>query len=207
MAKLPYSWSKVSAGDIVSFVYKNRDGRNLRRTILVIDPKLLNRAKNKSSQYLVHGIQLEVSNVPTNMEMKKILETAGTPEVVDEDKKIYRVILDGNSKQIYRRLKSLIKKHETPKSGLWLQATSKRSEVLKIYVNSMTNKKIKLSYLSKYDKKNTSNGEKNGVNKSKLKESFFRATCISFESFFAFFNILSQKLSVIGASLKVCAQI
>tara|TARA_A100001391_G_scaffold125479_1_gene85685 strand:- start:288 stop:728 length:441 start_codon:yes stop_codon:yes gene_type:complete len=111
MAKLPYSWSKVSAGDIVSFVYKNRDGRNLRRTILVIDPKLLNRAKNKSSQYLVHGIQLEVSNVPTNMEMKKILETAGTPEVVDEDKKIYRVILDGNSKQIYRRLKTLIKKH------------------------------------------------------------------------------------------------
>ena len=99
MAKLPYSWSKVSAGDIVSFVYKNRDGRNLRRTILVIDPKLLNIAKNKSSQYLVHGIQLEVSNVPTNMEMKKILETAGTPEVVDEDKKIYRVILDGNSKQ------------------------------------------------------------------------------------------------------------
>ena len=111
MAKLPYSWSKVSAGDIVSFVYKNRDGRNLRRTILVIDPKLPNRAKNKSSQYLVHGIQLEVSNVPTNMEMKKILETAGTPEVVDEDKKIYRVILDGNSKQIYRRLKTLIKKH------------------------------------------------------------------------------------------------
>ena len=111
MAKLPYSWSKVSAGDIVSFVYKNRDGRNLRRTILVIDPKLLNRAKKKSSQYLVHGIQLEVSNVPTNMEMKKILETAGTPEVVDEDKKIYRVILDGNSKQIYRRLKVLIKKH------------------------------------------------------------------------------------------------
>ena len=111
MAKLPYSWSKVSAGDIVSFVYKNRDGRNLRRTILVIDPKLLNRAKNKASQYLVHGIQLEVSNVPTNMEMKKILETAGTPEVVDEDKKIYRVILDGTSKQIYRRLKTLIKKH------------------------------------------------------------------------------------------------
>ena len=111
MAKLPYNWSKVSAGDIVSFVYKNRDGRNLRRTILVIDPKLLNRAKNKSSQYLVHGIQLEVSNVPTNMEMKKILETAGTPEVVDEDKKIYRVILDGTSKQIYRRLKTLIKKH------------------------------------------------------------------------------------------------
>ena len=31
--------------------------------------------------------------------------------MVDEDKKIYRVILDGTSKQIYRRLKTLIKKH------------------------------------------------------------------------------------------------
>ena len=42
MAKLPYSWNKVSPGDIVSFVYENRDGRKLRRTILVLDPKLSN---------------------------------------------------------------------------------------------------------------------------------------------------------------------
>mgnify|MGYP001254941519 CR=1 FL=1 len=53
MAKLPYSWNKVSPGDIVSFVYENKDGRKLRRTILVLDPKLLNRAKNPSSKYLV----------------------------------------------------------------------------------------------------------------------------------------------------------
>ena len=111
MAKLPYSWNKVSAGDIISFVYETKDGKKLRRTILVIDPKLRNRAKNKSSQYLVHGIQLEVSNKPTNTEIKKILESAGTTEIVDEDKKIYRVTLDGNAKQTYTKMKTLIKRH------------------------------------------------------------------------------------------------
>ena len=102
MAKLPYTWSKVSRGDIVSFVYVSNEGRRLRRTILVLEPKL---------KGLVHGIQLEVSNVPTNTEIKKILESAGTPEIVDADKKIYKVKLAGNSKRVYTKLKTLIKRH------------------------------------------------------------------------------------------------
>ena len=103
MAKLPYSWNKVGAGDIVSFVYESKDGKRLRRTILVIDPKLRNRAKNKSSQYLVHGIQLEVSNKSTNTEIKKILESAGTPEIVDADKKIPIAAIedDNNNRPMY----------------------------------------------------------------------------------------------------------
>ena len=102
MAKLPYTWNKVSAGDIVSFVYKSKNGRRLRRNILVLEPKL---------KGLVHGIQLEISNVPTNTEIKKILESAGTPQVVDGDKKIYRVILGGGAKATYKKLKSLVKRH------------------------------------------------------------------------------------------------
>ncbi len=102
MAKLPYSWNKVSAGDIISFIYESKDGKKLRRTLLVLDPKRKN---------LIHGIQLEISNIPTNTEIKKILEAAGTTEVVDGDKKIYRVILDGNAKQTYKKLKTLIKRH------------------------------------------------------------------------------------------------
>ena len=102
MAKLPYSWNKVSAGDIVSFVYQNKEGSRLRRTILVLEPKL---------KGLVHGIQLEVSNKSTNTEIKKILESAGTTEVVDGDKKIYRVVLDGTAKQTYTKMKTLIKRH------------------------------------------------------------------------------------------------
>ena len=111
MAKLQYSWNKVSRGDIISFIYQNKEGRRLRRTVLVVEPKLINRAKNKGSAFLLHGIQLEVSNKSTNTEIKKILESAGTPEIVDEEKKIYRVELKGNTKVIYKKLKVLIKRH------------------------------------------------------------------------------------------------
>ena len=103
MAKLPYNWAKVSAGDIISFVYETKEGRRLRRTILVLEP---NRKK------LLHGIQLEISNVPTNREIKKLLEKAGKTEIIDENKKIYKVLLDGPSKAIYSRLKRLIKRHD-----------------------------------------------------------------------------------------------
>ena len=102
MAKLPYTWTKVQRGDIISFIYQNKEGRRLRRTILVLEPKLKN---------LVHGIQLEVSNIPTNPEIKKILESAGKTEIVDEDKKIYRVELDGKTQNVYKKLKTLIKRH------------------------------------------------------------------------------------------------
>ena len=102
MAKLLYTWTKVQRGDIISFIYQNKEGRRLRRTILVLEPKLKN---------LVHGIQLEISNIPTNPEIKKILESAGKTEIVDEDKKIYRVELDGKTQNVYKKLKTLIKRH------------------------------------------------------------------------------------------------
>ena len=102
MAKLLYTWAKVQRGDIISFIYQNKEGRRLRRTILVLEPEL---------EGLVHGIQLEISNIPTNPEIKKILESAGKTEIVDEDKKIYRVELDGKTKAVYKKLKTLIKRH------------------------------------------------------------------------------------------------
>ena len=111
MAKLPYRWNKVSPGDIVSFVYENKDGRKLRRTILVLDPKLRNKAKNPSSQYLVHGIQLEVSNQPTLRQMKTLLEQAGVTEIVDEQKKIYRVRLLSDAKGTYKKMRTIINKY------------------------------------------------------------------------------------------------
>ena len=102
MAKLQYSWNEVSRGDIISFIYKNKEGRRLRRTILVLEPEL---------KGLMHGIQLEISNKPTNTEIKKILESAGTPEIVDEEKKIYRVELKDKTQVIYKKLKVLVKRH------------------------------------------------------------------------------------------------
>ena len=111
MAKLSYSWNKVSPGDIISFIYENREGRKLRRTILVLDPKLRNKAKNRVSQYLVHGIQLEVSNQPTLTQMKTLLEQAGVTEIVDEQKKIYRVRLQSDARGTYKKMKNLINKY------------------------------------------------------------------------------------------------
>jgi hypothetical protein len=119
MAKLPYTWAKVSRGDIVSFIYQSKDGKRLRRTILVLEPKL---------KGLVHGIQLEISNIPTNPEIKKILESAGNTEVIDADKNIYRVQLDGDSKKIYKKLKTLIKKHGIYRTYSFDKA--KKSQVL-----------------------------------------------------------------------------
>ena len=113
MAKIGYSWSRVKRGDIISFRYKNKEGKTLRRTILVLEPKLSNTAKNPSSKFLMHGIQLEISNRSVNAPnvIQNILESAGVVDVVDEDKEVYRVDLEKSTKAIYSNLKSLIKQH------------------------------------------------------------------------------------------------
>ena len=113
MGKLTYSWSRVKRGDIISFRYPSKEGRILRRSILVLEPKLTNEAKNPSSKFLIHGIQLEVSNQAINAPnvMQNILETAGFVEVVDEDKQVYRVDIEEKTQKVYTSLKSLIKQH------------------------------------------------------------------------------------------------
>ena len=113
MAKIGYSWSRVKRGDIISFRYKNKEGSTLRRTILVLEPKLSNTAKNPSSKFLMHGIQLEVSNKTINAPnvIQNILESAGDVDVVDIDKEVYRVDLTEPTKIIYSKLKTLVKQH------------------------------------------------------------------------------------------------
>ena len=103
MSKKIYSWSKVNGGDIISFVYENKLGQKLTRTVLVLEPNL---------NGLIHGLQLEISNVPTNLEIHNILKLAGKVEIVDESKDIYRVHFEAaNTKAIYAKMKALINKH------------------------------------------------------------------------------------------------
>ena len=71
----------------------------------------MNRAKNPSSKYLDHGIQLEVSNQPTLLQMKTLLEQAGKTEIVDEKKKIYRVRLESNARATYKKMRTIINKY------------------------------------------------------------------------------------------------
>ena len=103
MAKAPYAWNKVSTGDIISFMYKTKKGENLSRTVLVLEPNINN---------LIHGLQLEISNVPTNIEIPRILKLAGKTEIVDEGKEIYRVDIDMNTSSLYTKMKGIINKHK-----------------------------------------------------------------------------------------------
>tara|TARA_B100000131_G_scaffold151112_1_gene146635 strand:- start:34 stop:474 length:441 start_codon:yes stop_codon:yes gene_type:complete len=111
MGKIAYNWNKVNRGDIISFRYRTKEGRILRRTILVLEPKLRNKAKNPTSNYLLHGIQLEISNQPVISDIKTILESAGEVGVVDADKKIFNVELDLSTKNVYNKVKNLINKN------------------------------------------------------------------------------------------------
>lgn len=110
MAKISYSWSKVKKGDIISFRYPTKEGRIFRRTILVLEPKLRNKAKNPNSDFLLHGIQLEVSNRPITNQIKEILQKAGKVKIVDEEANVYRVVITDKTQQTYNKLKTFIKK-------------------------------------------------------------------------------------------------
>ena len=111
MAKLTYNWNRVVRGDIISFRYRTKENRLLLRTVLVLEPKFINRAKNPTTPYLLHGIQLEVSNQPTLLQMKNLLEQAGKTEIVDEKKKIYRVRLESNARATYKKMRTIINKY------------------------------------------------------------------------------------------------
>ena len=111
MAKLTYNWNRVVRGDIISFRYRTKENRHLLRTVLVLEPKFINRAKNPTTPYLLHGIQLEVSNRDPVPELQRILETAGDVQIVDEKKKIYKVDITESTKNIYKSLKAILKKH------------------------------------------------------------------------------------------------
>ena len=111
MGKIAYNLNKVNRGDIISFRYRTKEGRILIRTILVLEPKLKTKAKNPTSDYLLHGIQLEISNPPVISNIKTILESTGKVGVVDADKKIFNVELDRSTKNVYNKVKNLINKH------------------------------------------------------------------------------------------------
>ena len=151
MGKKIYTWRKVDGGDVISFVYKTKDGRRLRRTVLVLEPNL---------NGLIHGLQLEISNVPTNLEIHNILKLAGKVEIVDESKDIYRVHFEAaNTKAIYAKMKALINKHGLYRSYSRSKATKSSVflEDLKLPAGFVEEiKKWKLVTASQYTMKPTS---------------------------------------------------
>ena len=121
MAKKIYNWSKISAGDIISFRYKGKTSeREEIHTLLVFNPRLPIKRKDDSTNFHLVGLKLEqqgtipvIRNKPV---LVQLLESLGDVEVVNEEDEIYRVIIKdvgnrGVKPAVYNRLKRDINRY------------------------------------------------------------------------------------------------
>ena len=123
MAKQTYSWGKVKRGDIISFRYQGSDGRSTKRSVIVLEKRLKH---PNSKNLLLHGYQLDVRNVPAIRNEQAILqlfERIGTPQAVDKDKNIIKILVEGKSPQVYSRTRALIQKYGIYRTYYYDRAT------------------------------------------------------------------------------------
>ena len=123
MAKQPYSWGKVERGDIVSFRYLGSDGRSTKRSVIVLEKKLKH---PNSKNLLLHGYQLDVRNVPairSESALINLFDKIGTPQEVDKQDNIIKILVEGKSPQVYSRTKALIQKYGIYRTYYYDRAT------------------------------------------------------------------------------------
>ena len=115
MAKLRYSWERVSSGDIISFLYNKK-----RRTVLVISPKYNLIKVDKSKVQLMSGLQLETQDNRAAPNMVTILKQLGKLILVDEKNEIYRMDFDGRKLDAdKRKISSSVKILVSDKNNLY----------------------------------------------------------------------------------------
>ena len=119
MPKQIYTWSKVRAGDIVSFRYKGKGTVGYLNTVLVLKPRMPYIRKDKTKTFHLIGLKLESrGNIPTirnKPKLVELLERIGTVQIISEDG-IYRVEIPGVGprgvrKATYNKLKQRIGKY------------------------------------------------------------------------------------------------
>ena len=111
MSKSIYNWAKVDRGDIISFRYKGSDGRSTKRSVIVLEKKLKH---PNSRNILLHGYQLDTRNVPairSESTLVTLFEKIGTPQEVDKENSIIKILVEGRSPQVYSRTRALIKRY------------------------------------------------------------------------------------------------
>ena len=93
--KQPYSWGRVSPGDIISFKYKSKStGKSLVNSILVLNPKLNVTLKDGTSTKHLIGIKLEESNkisLRLNQRQVMLLEKIGDFKKIDDKNNLYKL--------------------------------------------------------------------------------------------------------------------
>ena len=93
--KQPYSWGRVSPGDVISFKYKSKStGKSIVNSILVLNPKLNVTLKDGTSTKHLIGIKLEESNkisLRLNQKQVMLLEKIGDFKKIDDKNNLYKL--------------------------------------------------------------------------------------------------------------------
>lgn len=133
MPKLSYTWNRVTAGDIISFRYKEKESKNESRlqTILVLNPKMRVVRKDATKTHHLIGLKLqERGNVPTiksRPQLVNLLEQIGQIEVVSGNDYIYRINIlstdtQGARQSTYKQIKSIIRNNSIYRTYDYKQA-------------------------------------------------------------------------------------
>ena len=114
MPKQIYNWSKVQAGDIISFRYKGKKPTGTLTTLLVFNPRIPYTKKDGTKTFHLVGLKLEdrgiVPTIKSKPAMVSLLESVGGIQVVSGDDNIYRVEIEGVGargarKSVYNKIK------------------------------------------------------------------------------------------------------
>lgn len=114
MPKQIYNWSKVQAGDIISFRYKGKKPTGTLTTLLVFNPRIPYTKKDGTKTFHLVGLKLEdrgiVPTIKSKPAMVSLLESVGGIQVVSGDDDIYRVEIEGVGargarKSVYNKIK------------------------------------------------------------------------------------------------------
>ena len=114
MPKQIYNWSKVQAGDIISFRYKGKKPTGTLTTLLVFNPRIPYTKQDGTKTFHLVGLKLEdrgiVPTIKSKPAMVSLLESVGGIQVVSGDDNIYRVEIEGVGargarKSVYNKIK------------------------------------------------------------------------------------------------------
>jgi hypothetical protein len=96
--KLPYSWGRVKAGDIISFKYKSKSSKSSKvQSVLVLNPRLSVNLKDGTNTKHLIGIKIEESNKITlrlTGRQISLLETIGNFKKIDDNNNLYKLEID-----------------------------------------------------------------------------------------------------------------
>ena len=120
MPKQIYNWSRVKAGDIISFRYKGKKSTGTLTTLLVFNPRIPYTRKDGSKTFHLVGLKLEdrgtIPMIRNKPMLVQLLERVGYIDVVSGEDQIYRVIIEnvgarGVRKATYSKLRKYIERH------------------------------------------------------------------------------------------------